>query len=301
MSMNNSNISSKVYFAFAITILLWASAFPAIKLALTDFKAENLSALRLLIAAIILLIVGVIKKVKLPDMKDLPFIILLGFCGFTIYHTALSFGEYFVSAGVASLIVSTTPIFAAILATFFLKENFSKLAWTGSIIAFLGVALISLGNGEQINAMVIGIILVIIASVGESIYFVFQSKYLAKYGFFPLTIYTIIAGALFTVIFLPQAFIDMSNAHVSSIISVIYLGAFPTVIPYFALAYTIQKIGVSDATISLYLTPAVSLILSYFMLSEVPTITAIIGGIITLIGVTITSSNASESIDVEAY
>ncbi|MEN3089922.1 MAG: DMT family transporter [Staphylococcus pseudoxylosus] len=299
--MNNSKMTAKVYFAFAITILLWASAFPAIKLALNDFKAENLSALRLLIAAIILLFVGIIKKVKLPDIKDLPFIILLGFCGFTVYHTALSFGEYFVSAGVASLIVSTTPIFAAILATFFLKENFSKLAWIGSIIAFLGVALISLGNGEQINAMVIGIILVIIASVGESIYFVFQSKYLAKYGFFPLTIYTIIAGALFTIIFLPQAFIEMYNAHVSSNISVIYLGAFPTVIPYFALAYTIQKIGVSDATISLYLTPAISLILSYFMLSEVPTITAIIGGIITLIGVTITSSNASESINEEAY
>ncbi|SCU37042.1 Integral membrane protein DUF6 [Staphylococcus xylosus] len=82
-------------------------------------------------------------------------IFILGFCGFTVYHTALSFGEYYVSAGIASLIVSTTTIFAALLATYFLREKFSKIAWIGSIIAFLGVALISLGNGEQFHAMII--------------------------------------------------------------------------------------------------------------------------------------------------
>ncbi len=296
MWMNNIKDKGKVYFAFILTIFLWASAFPMIKVALNDFKAENLSALRLVIACLILLIVAVIKKVPLPKIKDLPIILLLGFCGFTVYHTALSFGEYYVSAGIASLIVSTTPIFAALLATYFLREKFSKLAWTGSIIAFVGVALISLGNGEEFHAMVIGVILVLVASIGESIYFAFQTNYLEKYGFIPFTIYTIIAGALFTVVFLPGAFSDLQNANLTSIVSVIYLGAFPTVIPYIALAYTIYKVGVSDATMSLYLTPAVSLILAYLLLGEVPSIVAAIGGIITLIGVTITSNHSKESI-----
>ncbi|WP_242540358.1 EamA family transporter [Staphylococcus saprophyticus] len=66
------------------------------------------------------------------------------------------------------------------------------------------------------------------------------------------------------VIFLPGSFSELQTANMTSILSVIYLGAFPTVIPYIALAYTIQKIGVSDATISLYLTPVVSLIIAYF-------------------------------------
>lgn len=55
----------------------------------------------------------------------------------------------------------------------------------------------------------------------------------------------------------------------------------------------------SDATISLYLTPVVSLTIAYFMLGEIPTLYAIIGGIITLIGVTITSANAEESVDLK--
>ncbi len=117
--------------------------------------------------------------------------------------------------------------------------------------------------------------------------------------FFQLTIYTIIAGALFMVIFLPGSFSELQTANMTSILSAIYLGTFPTVIPYIALAYTIQKIGVSDATISLYLTPVVSLIIAYFMLGEIPTLYAIIGGIITLIGVTITSANAEESVDLK--
>nr|WP_323133241.1 EamA family transporter [Staphylococcus saprophyticus] len=107
------------------------------------------------------------------------------------------------------------------------------------------------------------------------------------------------AGALFMVIFLPGSFSELQTANMTSILSVIYLGAFPTVIPYIALAYTIQKIGVSDATISLYLTPIVSLIIAYFMLGKIPTLYAIIGGIITLIGVTITSANAEESVDLK--
>lgn len=100
-------------------------------------------------------------------------------------------------------------------------------------------------------------------------------------------------------ILLPGSFNELQTANMTSILSVIYLGAFPTVIPYIALAYTIQKVGVADATISLYLTPVVSLILAYFMLGETPTLFAIIGGVITLIGVTITSSNAKESVDLK--
>lgn len=290
--MNYIQNKGKVYFAFTITIILWASAFPVIKLALSDFSAVHLSSLRLSIASLILLILIIIKKIPIPDFKDIPIILLLGFCGFTLYHIALSFGEYYVSAGISSLIVSTTPIFSALLATYFFKEKFSKLAWIGSVIAFIGVACIALGNDSKVIAMCIGIALVLIASIGESIYFVFQSSYFKKYGFIPFTIYTMLAGSLFTFIFLPGAIHELQYADTNTLLLVLYLGVFPTVIPYFALAYTIYKVGVADATMSLYLTPACALVLSFIMVGEMPTMVAIIGGIVTLIGVSITTNHA---------
>lgn len=283
--MHNIKISKSILFAFSVTIFLWASAFPIIKLALQDFKAEHLSALRLIIGSLLLCIIGIIKKVPLPHLKDIPFILLLGFCGFTVYHTSLSIGEYYVSAGIASLLVSTTPIFSALLAILFLKERFSKLAWGGSIIAFLGVVLISIGNENKITVVVIGVILILFASLGESVYFVFQKRYLDKYGFIPFTLYAIVSGAIFMLFFLPSSYNEIQTASTTSLLAVLYLGIFPTVIPYFALAFTIQKIGVSDATISLYLTPAVSILLAYVLLGEIPTLIVIGGGIITLIGV----------------
>lgn len=289
--MQNIKINKSILLAFGVTIFLWASAFPVIKLALQDFKAENLSALRLIIGSLLLCVIGIIKKVPLPLLKDIPFILLLGFCGFTVYHTSLSIGEYYVSAGIASLLVTTTPIFSALLAIFFLREKFSKLAWMGSIIAFLGVALISLGSEGNITVVVIGVILILFASLGESIYLVFQKRYLDKYGFIPFTIYTIVSGAIFMLLFLPGSYNEVQTASTTSLLAVLYLGIFPTVIPYFALAFTIQKIGVSDATISLYLTPVVSILLSYLLLGEIPTLIVIGGGIITLIGVSIVVIN----------
>ncbi|MCD8879384.1 DMT family transporter [Staphylococcus kloosii] len=293
--MHNIKISNSILFAFGVTIFLWASAFPVIKLALQDFKVEHLSALRLIIGSILLCIIGIIKKVPLPHLKDIPFILLLGFCGFTVYHTSLSIGEYYVSAGIASLLVSTTPIFSALLAILFLKEKFSKFAWAGSIIAFLGVVLISIGNENKITVVVIGVILILFASLGESVYFVFQKRYLDKYGFIPFTIYTIVSGAIFMLFFLPSSYNEIQTASTTSLLTVLYLGIFPTVIPYFALAFTIQKIGVADATISLYLTPAVSILLAYVLLGEIPTLIVIGGGIITLIGVSMVALKSNNN------
>ncbi|MGG3497442.1 EamA family transporter [Peribacillus simplex] len=289
----------KVFLANSLLIILWGSAFPGIKVGLQSYSPEHLSILRLLIGAIGLIIFATIKKISLPDLKDVPIILLLGFLGFAVYHTALSFGETSVNAGAASLLVSTTPIFSAILATVFLKENFSKAGWIGSITAFLGVAMISLGMGGSVTAFALGALLILIAALSESFYFVFQTNYLKKYGFLPFTVYTIIAGALFMLFFLPGIGREMSNASVSSTYAVIYLGLFPTVIPYFALAYITSKVGASEATSSLYLTPAVALIISWLLLGEIPTMLALGGGGLTLVGVSLSNLNIKSKTNVK--
>lgn len=281
----------KVTIAFCLTIILWGSAFPAITIALESFSAEDLSTLRLSIGAIALLIIAFFQKIRLPDMKDIPAIFLLGFCGFTVYHTALSFGQNYVTAGAASLLVSTTPVLSTILATLFLKESFSIIKWIGSFIAFFGVALISFSMEGSMSVLAIGAFFILIAALGESFYFVFQTNFLYKYGFLPFTIYTIIAGSLFMLFFLPGTVAEISNASSFSIFAVLYLGLFPTIIPYFALAYVTSHVGATEATSSLYLTPAVALLISWLLLGEIPTVLALIGGAFTLLGVSLSNIN----------
>lgn len=279
------SLDLKLTSAHLITIILWGSAFPGIRAALTAYSPEHVSLLRLLIGSLALIIVAVIQGIRLPKLKDVPIILLLGFLGFSVYQTALNYGEQTISAGVASLLVSTTPIFTAMLALIFFREKFGFFGWVGSLIGFCGVAFISLGGTFESFSLNNGIILVLIASLSESIYFVFQNTLLKKYGFVTFTMYTIWSGTIFMLIFSPGLVEAVIHAPIDITLTVVYLGIFPTVIPYFTLAYITSRTGASEATSSLYLTPVFAFLIAWFWLEEVPNSYAIIGGLITLLGV----------------
>ncbi|HDG3979160.1 DMT family transporter [Staphylococcus aureus] len=284
-----NKLRDTTFLSYLFTIILWGSAFPMIKIALNDFSAESLSAFRLILATIILLPFVIIKKLPTPELRDIPVIFILGFCGFVIYHTALNFGETLISAGISGILVSTTPIFSSALAYIFLKEHFSKWNWLSSLVAFIGISIISISKDDYTTINVLGVFIILLASFSESLYFTFQKKNIEKYGFIAFTLYTIMASSPFMLIFIPEIINDIHGATFTSIVSVLYLAIFPTIIPYVLLAYIVKSVGVSDATMSLYLTPIVSLLLSYLLLDELPTTLAIIGGIITLLGVSLSN------------
>ncbi|MBO8712286.1 DMT family transporter [Staphylococcus aureus] len=284
-----NKLRDTTFLSYLFTIILWGSAFPMIKIALNDFSAESLSAFRLILATIILLPFVIIKKLPTPELRDIPVIFILGFCGFVIYHTALNFGETLISAGISGILVSTTPIFSSALAYIFLKEHFSKWNWLSSLVAFIGISIISISKDDYTTINVLGVFIILLASFSESLYFTFQKKYIEKYGFIAFTLYTIMASSPFMLIFIPEIINDIHGATFTSIVSVLYLAIFPTIIPYVLLAYIVKSVGVSDATMSLYLTPIVSLLLSYLLLDELPTTLAIIGGVITLLGVSLSN------------
>lgn len=284
-----NKLRDTTFLSYLFTIILWGSAFPIIKIALNDFSAESLSAFRLILATIILLPFVIIKKLPTPELRDIPVIFILGFCGFVIYHTALNFGETLISAGISGILVSTTPIFSSALAYIFLKEHFSKWNWLSSLVAFIGISIISISKDDYTTINVLGVFIILLASFSESLYFTFQKKYIEKYGFIAFTLYTIMASSPFMLIFIPEIINDIHGATFTSIVSVLYLAIFPTIIPYVLLAYIVKSVGVSDATMSLYLTPIVSLLLSYLLLDELPTTLAIIGGLITLLGVSLSN------------
>lgn len=275
----------KIMVAQFVMILLWASAFPAIRVALTAYSPEHISLLRLLIGSFVLMIIAVITKTPLPALKDIPIILLLGFLGFTVYQVALNYGEQTISAGVASLLVSTTPIFTALLAVFFYREKLGLCGWLGSLVGFCGVAFISIGGSTEDFAFNNGIILVLVASLSESIYFVFQRRYLEKYGALPFTMYAIWSGTIFMLLFSPGLGEAIMDAPLNATFITLYLGIFPTIIPYFMLAYVTARTGAAEATSTLYLTSVFAFLIAWIWLSEVPQFSAITGGLITLIGV----------------
>jgi len=279
-------IDKKTALALFITLVLWASAFAGIRAGLKSYEPGHLALLRFLVASLFLLFYGAHKKVRMPDRKDIPMLLVIGLFTITIYHALLSYGEVTVSAGAASLIIGSGPIFTALLAYFFLKEKLKPWGWVGIFISFIGVGLISMGEGNGISFDPRAI-LVLLAAFSTSLSFVLQKPYLKKYKFVELTVYTFLSGTFFLLIFLPGFVNDIRTASIGATLSVIYLGIFPAGIAYLTWTYVLAKMPVSILSSFLAVSPFFSIIIAWIWLGEIPGIISVIGGIIAILGVTL--------------
>src|SRR5690606_13216193 len=99
------------------------SAFSGIRYMLEFLSPMSFTVLRMLIAAATMLVVGVACGVKMPRREDLPAIVSAAVLGFAGYHLLLNLGSTYVSAGQASFIIATTPVWTALLAARFLRET----------------------------------------------------------------------------------------------------------------------------------------------------------------------------------
>ena len=207
---------------------------------LKGYGPGQLALLRFGIASVVLLVYALITRQPLPSPRDLPMMLVLGFLGFFVYHVGLNTGEQVVQAGAASFIIAIVPVFSTLLAVIFLKERPTVLGWVGIGISFGGVALISIGSGAGFKFEPAAL-LIVIAAVAESIYFVLQKPFLRRYTGLQLTTYTIWTGTLCMLVFLPVLIKQLPVAPLSSTLSIVYLGIFPAALGYVLWAYALQK------------------------------------------------------------
>jgi drug/metabolite transporter (DMT)-like permease len=221
---------------------------------------------------------------RLPEVRDLPAVALAGLFAFALYNVALNYGQLTASAGAASLIIASIPIFTALLAVAFLGERLDALGWSGIAVGFSGMALITVADGGRVGINA-GALLVLLAAVSASVYFAFQKPYLGKYGALPFTAYAIWAGALLLLPFLPALMGEVRSAPAGATLAVVYLGVFPTIVAYATTAYVFSQLPASRAVTLEYLFPPVAIVIAYLWLGEAPTVLSVVGGAVALFGV----------------
>ncbi len=185
--------TSRVLVALAFTLVVWASAFAGIRAGLRAYSPANLAILRFLVASSVLAIYAGIAHFRRPELRDIPGLALTGAIGITFYNLALNYGETRVTAGAASLLIASTPIWTALAARFWLHEKLTALGWCGVFVSFAGVALIASGESEGIHLSPQALI-VLAAAVTSALYMILQKHYLGRYSALEFTAYSIWFG-----------------------------------------------------------------------------------------------------------
>jgi drug/metabolite transporter (DMT)-like permease len=277
-------VSIRVVAALLLLAVLWGSAFPGLKLALTDLSAGHLTLLRHLVASFCLAIFLIIARERLwPRRADIGYFFVLGLLGYSIYHTALNYGQVHVTAGTASLIIATAPALTAVVAFILLGERLRMLGWLGIAISFVGVLLIVWGDGSQLGFNPFASLLLLSALV-TAFYAVLQKPMFRRYSPLAVTAYATWAGTIPMLIFLP-GFTHVLSASVPALLAAVYVGVVPSAIAYSLFAYAISQAPVTLVAAFLYLVPVFSLTFSWFVLAEVPSSLTLLGGLIAISGI----------------
>lgn len=272
--------------AAAVTLVAWAGAFVAIGIAAPELSPAPFALARLGSAALILLLVSPMmpgNPLRVPRPADLPALALMAGLGFPLYHIALNAGQRVVTAGVASLLIATLPIFATVLARLTLKEKLSPVGWAGIAVGFSGVALL-VTNGASMAVDPNAALILLSAACGAG-FMVTQRFLTRRYSGFTLTIWGIWMGALMLTPFLPRLVAELRTASDAALLSVLYLGIFPTALAYVTWAHVLKTLPAAQATALLYFVPPMAFAFAWLILGTVPTLLDLAGGSVIIAGV----------------
>ena len=271
--------------ALAATVVLWASAFAAIREAVRGLGWEHLSVLRLVLAALALAAVAAVQRVGAPPRADWARLAVVALAGMTAYQVLLNAGEVTVPAATASLLVNTAPIFTALLAAALLGERLPPLAWAGVALGFTGSATIALtagGGGFDLSS---GALLVLGAAVAQATFFVAQKPLLDRHGAVAVTTWAMGLGALMSLPLAPGLPQAVADAPPGALWATAFLGLGASALGFCTWAYGLARVEVTRAAASLYAVPPVAALVGWLWLGEVPSGGTVAGGAVALVGV----------------
>jgi len=272
-------------------VVLWASAFPAIRVAVPDLGVIGLSITRLAVAAIVLVVCAAVRHMRAPKLRDLGWIIACGFFGMTAYQLLLNQSELHVPAGTASIIVAAAPLVSVAVARILFDERITRFTVMGSAVALSGVAIVCLArSGLTMSAAVW---LVIAAMVVQGIYHPLQRPLLKTYSGLEVATYTMIAGTVMTIPLVPWGWAELLNSSASGWIAAVYLGLLPSALGFVLWGYATARLPIAASTSLLYLVPPVAVFIAWVWLGEIPVASELFGGVVVIAGVVVISQGAA--------
>lgn len=280
-----------------LTVLLWAVNVSVLKIGLRTLSPHGFNAIRLGLASAAYLAVlaaspGGFRLGKAGDLWKAAGLGLLGITGYQVFFIqALARMD----ASTASVLMGTSPVFIAILATAVGKERISTAAWMGIVMSFAGCLLVVSGenggfalSGEAVR----GAVLILLSNVCWAGYTVFSKPVLERNSPFRLAAVGTVAG---TLVYLPFAAADLAEVPWTRIpwqgVGAILYAGLVAIFLCFALWYkSVRAVGSAKTGVYGNLTPVLAIFFAGLVLGERLTALQGAGAAVTLAGVYLTRS-----------
>jgi drug/metabolite transporter (DMT)-like permease len=266
---------------------IWGASFLFMRVAAPEFGAIPLIAARVGIGTMFLVLV-LARRGGLPHLyRNVTHLTLLGAINTAIPFSLFAYAVLFVTAGFASVLNSTAPLFGALVAFIWLRDRPAPARIAGLIVGFAGVLVLVWG---RVSVRGDGGGTAVLAGLSAAVLYGISANYTKKKmsHIDPLVIAT---GSLIaaTVLLLPLAWLYWPAVPPGRVswVSTVLLGVICTGIAYIMYFRLLSRIGPAKTLAVTYLIPAFGVLWGRMLLDEPITASMIVGCAIILVGTTL--------------
>lgn len=281
-----------------LVIVAWGASFPCTRLLLdAGVTPTKIFVYRSAIAYLGLLVFSRFK-VAVWDWRDELLAFLCGLTGGALYFVLQNIALKLTLLSDVVIVIAVNPLLTAILAAIFLKEeHFSWKVLLGSMVAFAGVAVVTLRDGFVWGDGLLGNLLAFLAALSWAVYCIFLKRVQGRRSTLDITRKVMIYGTLCA---LPVMFLE-PRTPVSTLLrtdilfNMLFLALICSMAAFFIWNLVIKKIGAIRSSNYLYLDPIVSIIIGVIVLNERVGMIAIVGCALVLLGVIIVEKTSAKN------
>jgi len=268
---------------------LWGASFLFMRIGAPEMGPVGLIAIRTLVAGLFLLPFLFFYNSHRGVRRHLPAIALVGVIGSAMPFALIAYATLTVTAGYASILNATTPMFGALVAWIWLGDRLRPSGIIGLLVGFAGVFVLVWGKGEMPSLQLgTAVAAALTATLLYALAATTTKRYLAEVH--PLTLATL--SQLFAAAsLLPLALFAVPEQMPSANAwwSVVLLGIASTGIAYVIYFRLISQVGPTKTLTVTFLIPAFGLFWGWLFLEEAIGWSMVAGCLLILLGVGLTT------------
>ncbi|WP_026701257.1 DMT family transporter [Salibacterium aidingense] len=286
----------KPYLFLLITAVIFSGNILVGK-AINELPPYTIAFFRVFIACIVVLPLGwkEVKQHRQTFRKEWKAVLALGLTGVAFFNSFIYASLQFTSSTNVAIMEASIPVFTILFSMLFLRESLGRVQWIGVILSLCGaVWVITEGSWELIRTLGFnsGDIIMLAAVATWVAYSILVKFHMMK---FPVYGSLLVMLGIANVVLLPIALLEWGLGGFPDIFQpghmagLLYLGIFPSLLALILWNKGVEEIGPSQASVFLNLLPVFVIIGSLLFLGEKITIVQVLGAVIVISGVFLTT------------